>query len=446
MGGFAIDTRKCQQKFLSHNRNRMILNLDGFKRLLQHEPDLLPDLSLEEIQDKSKASNIAKTIVCCQAIWFCAQCCARWYADTGFSLLELNTLAHCICALLIFMLWWKKPLDVESPTLINAENMMELSGFMALCSYSRSSRKSRRSHPCLRLVPDWSQSPLPDISSEEVTLQCPEREADVARKPKQKATSSWMDAYYKHPHGQEYTPGPLPPGSIMVEPISHRTFGCFQYLGPCAKHDDTPQAVKRKPSLRRTYIHKLVLSETDQYCWLLASKGLTKYGWSLVTYDDESTDARSPKEYLADCNERMLVDRVGDIPRIETLSGVIIVATLAIAGFLYGGVHLAAWHTIFKTKIEEYLWKISAISLAASGPIGVCVIFIFRSWKIEREYDMSLGRFLLTSLLMFLLPAVGVVYVVARVYLIAESFINLMYLEASVFVVPNWLQYFPHIT
>ena len=103
-------------------------------------------------------------------------------------------------------------------------------------------------------------------------------------------------------------------------------------------------------------------------------------------------------------------------------------------------------HTIFRTKIEEYLWKMSAISLAASGPIGVCVIFIFRSWKIEREYDMSLGRFLLTSLLMFLLPAVGVVYVVARVYLIAESFINLMYLEASVFVVPNWLQYFPHIT
>jgi hypothetical protein len=57
----------------------------------------------------------------------------------------------------------------------------------------------------------------------------------------------------------------------------------------------------------------------------------------------QSTEARSPKDYLADCNERMLVDRVGDIPRMETMSGVIIVATLAIAGLLYGGVHLAAW-------------------------------------------------------------------------------------------------------
>jgi hypothetical protein len=131
---------------------------------------------------------------------------------------------------------------------------------------------------------------------------------------------------------------------------------------------------------------------------------------------------------------------------LETLSGVVIVATLAIAGFLYGGVHLAAWHTPFKTKIEENLWKISAVSLAASGPLGVCVIFISRSWKIEREYDMSLSRFLLTCLLMFILPVAGVVYVVARVYLIAESFINLTYLEQSIFVVPNWLQYFPHIT
>lgn len=190
-----------------------------------------------------------------------------------------------------------------------------------------------------------------------------------------------------------------------------------------------------------THVHKLVLSEADQYCWLLASKSLVKYD-TILQYDQRTDMER----YLVDCTERMLVDRVGDIPRIKTLSGVVIVATLAIAGFLYGSVHIAAWHTIFRTKTEEYLWKISAISLAVSGPIGVCVIFIFRSWDIEGKGNMSLGRFLLTSLLMFILPAVGVVYVVARVYLIVESFINSTYLEASIFVVPNWLQYFPHIT
>jgi hypothetical protein len=37
-------------------------------------------------------------------------------------------------------------------------------------------------------------------------------------------------------------------------------------------------------------------------------------------------------------------------------------------------------------------------------------------------------------------------YIFARVYLIVESFLNLAYLEESTFVVPNWLQYMPHIT
>jgi hypothetical protein len=45
------------------------------------------------------------------------------------------------------MLWWKKPLDVDSPTLINAEDMTELAAFMALCSSPRFSRKPRYSRP-----------------------------------------------------------------------------------------------------------------------------------------------------------------------------------------------------------------------------------------------------------------------------------------------------------
>jgi hypothetical protein len=222
---------------------------------------------------------------------------------------------------------------------------------------------------------------------------------------------------------------------------SRRTFGSFEYLGPCTRHDDTSRAIKVKKDARNHYEQKLILTESDQCCLLLASQGLVKYG-----IDPDLQSGINCQNYLEDCTKRMLVDRVGDIPRIETLSGTNIVTTLTIAGFLYGGVHLAAWHTIFKTRIEECFWKISAISLTASGPLGVCAIFLVRSWKIEWEDDMSLGRFLLTALFMFILPAVIAVYVVARVYLIAESFINLMFLDESIFFVPSWLQYFPHIT
>ena len=32
--------------------------------------------------------------------------------------LELNSLAHAICALLIYALWWGKPLDISEPTML----------------------------------------------------------------------------------------------------------------------------------------------------------------------------------------------------------------------------------------------------------------------------------------------------------------------------------------
>ena len=40
----------------------------------------------------------------------------------------------------------------------------------------------------------------------------------------------------------------------------------------------------------------------------------------------------------------------------------------------------------------------------------------------------------------------NLVYVVARVYLVVECFINLAYLHDSVYEMPSWSQYFPHIS
>jgi hypothetical protein len=389
MGGFAIDTRKLDLDIFSHNRYRMILSVDGFKFLLQHEPDMLPDLSQAEIFDKSKASNLAKTVVCCQAIWFCAQCIARWYSDLAFSLLELNTFAHCVCALIIFVLWWNKPMDVEEPTLINAERIRELVGLMAICSLPRNSRKNHTSHPRLSL------------------------------KMGQKGEREW----------------PLK-SKIVLE--QEQTYAGFTFLGPCERHDDTPRQILRKGQAATEYTHKITLGDTAKRCWRLAREGLAKYGV------EDMAEGGKYQPFLEDCTKRMLVDRVGDIPRGESLSRTVVLATLAIAGFLYGGVHLAAWQTKFKTKAEGQMWKISAITLAASGPLGIPVIIFERAWR--GSDAMSCGNFMISMVMIWAVPAAAALYLVARVYLIVESFLNLTYLEESTFLVPSWLQYMPHIT
>jgi hypothetical protein len=50
-----------------------------------------------------------------EASWFCIQCLTRLTQGLAISLLELNTLGHALCMLIIYVLWWNKPLDIEEP-------------------------------------------------------------------------------------------------------------------------------------------------------------------------------------------------------------------------------------------------------------------------------------------------------------------------------------------
>ena len=42
------------------------------------------------------------------------------------SLLELNTLGHAICMLLIYSLWWNKPFGVDYPTIVKDQILWDI--------------------------------------------------------------------------------------------------------------------------------------------------------------------------------------------------------------------------------------------------------------------------------------------------------------------------------
>lgn len=48
------------------------------------------------------------------------QCVMLWSSGLFVTALELNTLAHTVCALAIYLIWWEKPLDVGEATTILA--------------------------------------------------------------------------------------------------------------------------------------------------------------------------------------------------------------------------------------------------------------------------------------------------------------------------------------
>ena len=92
MGGFALDSSGTNNPILPSGHEQMRLTLKGVSVALKVRPELLHDFPANTILDKSKASPLAKAIVCFQAVWFCLQCLERMVQSAPMSLLEVGQL------------------------------------------------------------------------------------------------------------------------------------------------------------------------------------------------------------------------------------------------------------------------------------------------------------------------------------------------------------------
>ena len=100
MGGIALDMSK-----LIDNEDPKRVHPHAI-RFLAHEGAFV-DIPSAMISDKSKANLLGKGLVCIQVLWFVIQCIARKVSRYPLVLLEIHTMVHVICALLMYVLWWK---------------------------------------------------------------------------------------------------------------------------------------------------------------------------------------------------------------------------------------------------------------------------------------------------------------------------------------------------
>ena len=115
MGGFELIIGNQEQSGSGDSPDiRPILTPCG--TVLLARLGFLPQITILDIKDKSKADLLTKTLVCIQASWMLVQAVARKVAGLPITLLELNTIMHVVCALIMYLLWLKKPQDVWSPT------------------------------------------------------------------------------------------------------------------------------------------------------------------------------------------------------------------------------------------------------------------------------------------------------------------------------------------
>jgi hypothetical protein len=412
-GGLVFDTTDLpyNEKFLPGFRNRVVLTKEAILKVAEREPALIPDIPEASINDKSKASALAKTIVCVQATWFIIQSIVRLRQHLSISLLELNTFAHSLCTLLIYALWWNKPLDVEEPLLIQGEKMRRICA--ELCSKSQF-----------------------DGRTDNMWLYLASRDFEAIRilGPRKFKCENYEDKPTQNPRE-----------AIRFVPNEE-----FQNVGI---------TVASRP---RVFSTSYTDSQFDFYFlndlrrWNLA--GSQVHNHSNINAKDNILRDRIRNFPTITFDFAIFVDILFENDLDTSLltkynrDGYIFLFAFTCAGMTYGAMHLVAWSYPFTGNIQEKLWRISGLAIAASGPSLLILALLLRAiWRLEDIVNSSVtfsrGIGIFTSCLSVVAIICFVLfYICARVFLVVECFISFAYLPDDVFQQPSWSYYIPHIS
>ncbi|KAK0207570.1 hypothetical protein IW262DRAFT_1498575 [Armillaria fumosa] len=109
MGGFCNssgDILSCKDFFpLEHELNRETCRESWITALTE--------VTEEELEERSKADGFSKAIAIVQIFWFVLQCLARQMQHLPILPIEMSALAFSILSIVLYMIWWYKPFDVQ---------------------------------------------------------------------------------------------------------------------------------------------------------------------------------------------------------------------------------------------------------------------------------------------------------------------------------------------
>lgn len=114
-----------------------------------------PNVTQEELWDKSKQDTITKVITCFQIGYLVLQCLGRATQGLVITTMELSALAIVVCTILTSICWLRKPLDVRTPIKLEMEFTIE----QLLCEAGDAASKPFRQTPLDfvdDLCPSWS--------------------------------------------------------------------------------------------------------------------------------------------------------------------------------------------------------------------------------------------------------------------------------------------------
>jgi hypothetical protein len=322
------------------------------------------------------------------------------------SLLEVNTFAHCVSTLLIYIFWWVKPYDVETHTIIESNPL----------DFSYSLEHNRTPVIPALVLPHGSDIPkrftISDFDGNRLmnnkvipfTLSMLSREHPVCQTTEsiQNIPNTGLCISFEHSSGI---------------PIS----GCH---------------LKYRPE--------------EEHQW--------QRFWNGWVGDNQPVPAHPlPVEFPCFYSRAIGSPDLdaGLLRRIQFADYSLMMLFVMTSAFIvYGVLHLLAWQYNFNSATERYLWRVSAVITASSGFVLFALHTaeelseILRSWPTPRPMWVVCVRNVrirmrkaLTWLSYLLVP----LNVASRAFLVTESFIAFSNSPRPTYTIPSWTSYMPHI-
>lgn len=430
MGGFVLQEPDPDpnHRYLPSWQRNGVLTSAGIRFLLEHDPDLIPDLSLSDIKDRSKEGGMEKAILAWQVMWFILDCLNRLAQGLPISLLEVSTIAHALCALLTCAMWWKKPKDISEPTVITDPHARPLGAWMSMAS------KRRRYVFAGHFLLDYKSEGSLEIA------ETPRSETSWSKA--EVSTAPWMPTLwdplrtYVWPWLAEHVYDrflPLePPYGSLCQTRPH-------YLLEEAAARSRRRALAQEASERYS-LPRPRCESGMQGPFVAPAAHLQEATFALALAEIEWEHQR--------VNGAFVVNRA----RLRML------LLIAVLTATYGFPHILGWHADFGGgaigALKQTLWRAATVTVMVSGPLLDIVFYLVGFLKLMKPSDKSKPAARITATLYhlaavvssILIPAIPLLYIAASTYLLVESFRQLFALPTQAFELASWGNYWPHFS
>jgi hypothetical protein len=432
MGGLQVDIDDIRHEKMP---SQVSLTAEGIVQLAKEGHWF--NIPTSKIDDKSKADIVQKWLVVIQVSWMAIQCIVRRAIGLPISLLEIHTMVHVVCAIVMYSFWFKvrdelrkgwpgtdnsasqKPVDLRDSEVVDTANFRDS---LALMVEESDTHIWNSRYRCVLYQSqlEGANSRIPAVIIDDFD---PERLKPLLDHEGQPKFVEWISTSGKESYVLK--PGQAAPcgignGTDKALRVAQRDLRRWETMMPLLdKINGDRQKPNRlqgiSPRYPEQYFHKS-LSEGGNLVFSL-STGTSR---SLMSMSELAF--RSWEETLT------------------TLLAFIL-------PFLYGGVHLTAWAFEFPSAIESLLWKIACIIIMATIPLwwvinwisnGIDEMDVSDSWWEKYVEPVSFAIFLVGW-------GIWIPYAVARCFIIVESFISLRAVPIGVFWTPAWLQMIPHL-